>query len=107
MLRQAPQMGDIAELPCYRQELSGSAFLRISFTVDAVSSAPRFHLCAWMRSFTGAEPGIRSEVGADRHARIYVFKAGGEWKIDAQAWGAHVLSALRLVAGPVKYIANK
>ena len=40
------------------------AFRRISFTVASVSPAPRFHLCACMKSSAAAGPGIRSEVGA-------------------------------------------
>src|SRR5262245_60116998 len=37
---------------------------RFFFTVAVVSSAPRFHLCAYMKSSAAADPGIWSEVGA-------------------------------------------
>jgi hypothetical protein len=52
-------------------------FLLISFTVAAFSSEPRFHLCSWMRSFIGAEPGIRSEVGAGRGFLSHPFVTRG------------------------------
>jgi hypothetical protein len=46
------------------------AFLRISVTVASASMAPRFHLWSWSKFDDGAEPGIRSEVGAKRGLRL-------------------------------------
>jgi len=55
---------NIAERLCCMQGRSLKPYGEFFFTVAVVSSAPRFHLCACMKSSAAADPGIWSEVGA-------------------------------------------